>query len=253
MPRSTGDVAVHQAVRDAPRSRSWPRRCLRRHDRDRYYLQGDGARGPGQLQVRGRSADAPVCRAAEDDAAGLLQRARWAAQEELGERNPKLWIVLKVLGFCRRTRSAGSACDSCASSASRSATTRSCAAGSPSPGPVTPSASSHRVATCMINEGCRFDTGAPITIGDRVYFGHDITVLTTTHDIGPHDQRCHGTRSEAVSVGAGGWVGTRALILPGVAHRRRVRGRRRRRGHRVRRRPTRWSGASRLARSDDLA
>ena len=34
-----------------------------------------------------------------DDGAGLLVRARWAAEEELGERNPKLWIVLKIIGF----------------------------------------------------------------------------------------------------------------------------------------------------------
>ena len=39
----------------------------------------------------------------------------------------------------------------------------------------------------MINEGCRFETGAPITLGDRVFVGHDVTVLTTTHEIGPHD------------------------------------------------------------------
>jgi maltose O-acetyltransferase len=58
--------------------------------------------------------------------------------------------------------------------------------------------------------------GSPITLGDDVYFGHDITILTTTHDIGSHGRRCSGTRSAAVSVGSGTWVGTRALILPGV-------------------------------------
>jgi acetyltransferase-like isoleucine patch superfamily enzyme len=41
-------------------------------------------------------------------------------------------------------------------------------------------------------------------------------VLTTTHDIGPHEQRCHGSRSEPVTIGDGAWIGTRALILPGV-------------------------------------
>ena len=153
---------------------------------------------------------------AEDDLAGLLQRARWAAEEELGERNPKLWIVLKVLGFMppytfsrlrmRLLRLIGVPIGD---------ETIVC-------GRITIAGSRHAQRKlfigreCMINEGCRFDTGSPITIGDRVYFGHDITVLTTTHDIGPHDQRCHGTRSEAVSIGAGTWVGTRALILPGV-------------------------------------
>ncbi len=153
---------------------------------------------------------------AEDDVAGLLLRARWAAEEELGERNPKLWVVLKILGFMppytfsrlrmRLLRAIGVPIGD---------STIVC-------GRISIAGSRHAQRklfigrACMINEGCRFDTGSPITIGDRVYFGHDITVLTTTHDIGPHDQRCQGTRSEAVSVGDGTWVGTRALILPGV-------------------------------------
>jgi acetyltransferase-like isoleucine patch superfamily enzyme len=153
---------------------------------------------------------------AEVDPAGILLRARWAAQEELGERNPKLWIVLKFIGFLpaytfsrlrmRLLRLIGVPigddtiiCGRLLIAGSRHAQRK------------------LRIGrNCMINEGCRFDTGSPITIGDRVYFGHDITVLTTTHDIGPHDQRCMGSRSEPVSVGDGTWVGTRALILPGV-------------------------------------
>jgi len=148
--------------------------------------------------------------------ASLFQRAVWAAEEELGERNPKLWVVLKILGFMppytfsrlrmRLLRAIGVPIGD---------STIVC-------GRISIAGSRHAQRklfigrACMINEGCRFDTGSPITIGDRVYFGHDITVLTTTHDIGPHDQRCQGTRSEAVSVGDGTWVGTRALILPGV-------------------------------------
>jgi acetyltransferase-like isoleucine patch superfamily enzyme len=151
-----------------------------------------------------------------DDSAGLLVRARWAAEEELGERNPKLWIVLKVLGFLppytfsrlrmRLLRLIGVpigretvVCGRISIAGSRHAQRK-----------------LHIGRNCMINEGCRFDTGSPITIGDRVYLGHDTTVLTTTHDIGGHHQRCHGTRSEAVSIGDGTWVGTRTLILPGV-------------------------------------
>jgi maltose O-acetyltransferase len=147
---------------------------------------------------------------------GLLLRAKWAAEEELGERNPKLWIVLKLISFLppytfsrlrmRLLRLIG---------VPIGAETIVC-------GRIGIAGSRHaqrklRIgASCMINDGCRFDTGSVITVGDRVYLGHDITVLTTTHDIGPHGQRCEGTRSEAVSIGDGTWVGTRALILPGV-------------------------------------
>ena len=151
-----------------------------------------------------------------EDVAGLLRRARWAAEEELGERNPRLWVVLKVIGFLppytfsrlrmRLLRLIGVhigddtiVCGRISIAGSRHAQ-RDLFIG----------------RECMINEGCRFDTGSPITIGDCVFFGHDITVLTTTHDIGPHNKRCHGVRSEPVSIGAGSWVGTRALILPGV-------------------------------------
>jgi maltose O-acetyltransferase len=150
------------------------------------------------------------------DDRGLLQRARSAAEEELGERNPRLWIVLKVIGFLppytfsrarmRLLRMIGVpigddtiVCGRIGIAGSRHAQRK------------------LRIgASCMINDGCRFDTGSPITIGDRVFLGHDTTVLTTTHDVGPHDQRCHGVRSESVSIGDGTWIGTNALILPGV-------------------------------------
>jgi acetyltransferase-like isoleucine patch superfamily enzyme len=146
----------------------------------------------------------------------LLQRVRWAFDEELGERNTRLWLVLKLLGIpppytftrlrMRLLRMIG---------VSIGDDTIVC-------GRIGIAGSRHAQRKlfigrdCMINEGCRFDTGSPITIGDRVYFGHEITVLTTTHDLGPHEQRCQGTRSQAVSVGDGTWVGTRVLILPGV-------------------------------------
>jgi maltose O-acetyltransferase len=146
----------------------------------------------------------------------LLVRARWAAEEELGERNPKLWIVLKFIGFLppytfsrlrmRLLRLIGVpigdntiVCGRIGIAGSRHAQRK------------------LRIgASCMINDGCRFDTGSPIRIGDRVFMGHDTTVLTTTHDIGSHEQRCYGVRSEPVSIGDGTWVGTGALILPGV-------------------------------------
>jgi maltose O-acetyltransferase len=153
---------------------------------------------------------------AEDDRPGLLHRARWAAWEELGDRNPKLWIVLTIIGFfppytfsrlrMRLLRLIGVrigdetvVCGGTTIAGGRNAQ-RKLSIG----------------RNCMINEGCRFDTGSSITIGDRVYIGHEVTVLTTTHDIGPHEQRCQGTRTAAVSVGDGSWLGTRALILPGV-------------------------------------
>ena len=33
---------------------------------------------------------------------------------------------------------------------------------------------------CFVNDGCRFDTSAPITLEDDVHIGHDVAVLTAT-------------------------------------------------------------------------
>lgn len=146
----------------------------------------------------------------------LLQRAAWAAEEELGERNPALWLVLKFIGWLppfafsrlrmRLLRLIGVpigadtiVCGRISIAGARDAQ-RALDIGS----------------SCVINEGCRFDLGAPISIGDRVYVGHDVTVLTTTHEVGPHEQRCHDRVVAPVTIGDGAWIGTRALVLPGV-------------------------------------
>jgi len=146
----------------------------------------------------------------------LLQRAVWAAEEELGERNPKLWLVLKFIGWLppftfsrlrmRLLRLIGVpigaetiVCGRISISGARHA-----------------QRALHIGSSCMINEGCRFETGAAIRIGDRVHIGHDVTLLTTTHEIGPHEQRSHGRVVAPVTVGDGVWIGTRALVLPGV-------------------------------------
>jgi acetyltransferase-like isoleucine patch superfamily enzyme len=148
--------------------------------------------------------------------ASTLLRVRWVAAEELGGINPKLWITLKVVGFLpvyaftrlrmRLLRLIGVdigdatvVCGRVSIAGSRHAERRLIIG-----------------ADCMINDGARFDTGAPITVGDNVYFGHDVTVLTTTHDIGSHERRCYGLRAEPVTIGAGTWIGTRATVLPGV-------------------------------------
>ena len=69
---------------------------------------------------------------------------------------------------------------------------------------------------CFVNDGCRFDTSGPITIGDDVYIGHDVAVITSSHEVGPATRRAYGSVTEAVDIGAGTWIGSRAIILPGV-------------------------------------
>lgn len=69
---------------------------------------------------------------------------------------------------------------------------------------------------CVMNVGCFFDLGAPVTIGDGVAFGHQVLVLTTSHELGPADYRAGAPYSRPVSIHDGAWIGARATILPGV-------------------------------------
>jgi maltose O-acetyltransferase len=69
---------------------------------------------------------------------------------------------------------------------------------------------------CMINVRCVFETGAPISIAAGVALGHEVMILTTTHEIGPPGRRWAAFRRLPVRVGAGSWLGARAVLLPGV-------------------------------------
>jgi maltose O-acetyltransferase len=69
---------------------------------------------------------------------------------------------------------------------------------------------------CWFNVGCFLDLGAPITIGDRIAFGHQVIVLTSSHRIGPSDRRAGPLYAKPVTIGDGAWVGARSIILPGV-------------------------------------
>jgi maltose O-acetyltransferase len=60
------------------------------------------------------------------------------------------------------------------------------------------------------------DLGARVRIGDRVHIGHDVTVLTVDHEIGPPTERCGALVAAPVDIGDGCWIGSRVTILPGV-------------------------------------
>jgi maltose O-acetyltransferase len=68
----------------------------------------------------------------------------------------------------------------------------------------------------LISGALHCDLAAPIRIGDRVRIGHDVSLLTVDHDIGPAEMRC-GTRSfGAIDIGDGAWIASRVVVLPGV-------------------------------------
>lgn len=69
---------------------------------------------------------------------------------------------------------------------------------------------------CWFNIDCFFDLQAPIIIGDQVAIGHEVMILTTSHEIGPPGQRAAALEARSVCIGSGAWLGARCTILPGV-------------------------------------
>ena len=68
----------------------------------------------------------------------------------------------------------------------------------------------------MINHRAYFDTRAHIEIGPGAGIATDVMLCTSTHDMGPEHKRWGAYRTAPISVGAGAWVGIRAVVLPGV-------------------------------------
>lgn len=64
-----------------------------------------------------------------------------------------------------------------------------------------------------INRGCTLDIRGTLTIGDNVSISPDVTVLTATHGL---NDPAFGLEHYAVTIEDHVWIGTRALILPGV-------------------------------------
>jgi maltose O-acetyltransferase len=69
---------------------------------------------------------------------------------------------------------------------------------------------------CGLNFGCYFELDAPITLVEHVAVGHEVMFLTRTRD--PKDPTRRGDISGAkpIVVGAGAWLGSRCVVMPGV-------------------------------------
>ncbi|HEY4024965.1 MAG TPA: acyltransferase [Candidatus Dormibacteraeota bacterium] len=69
---------------------------------------------------------------------------------------------------------------------------------------------------CWINVGCTLDVHAELTIESDVRLGHEVMILTQTHEIGPSGRRAGRLVCLPVRIGAGAWIGARATIMPGT-------------------------------------
>jgi len=68
----------------------------------------------------------------------------------------------------------------------------------------------------FISGQLHIDLGAEVRIGDRVYIGDDVKLLTRTHEIGRSEQRCGCLQWAPIEIGDGTWIGSRVTIMPGV-------------------------------------
>ena len=69
---------------------------------------------------------------------------------------------------------------------------------------------------CFINQGCVFDATALIEIGADVSLGHGVLITTSSHRIGEPRRRAGLLEPLPVTIGDGAWLGSRAVVLPGV-------------------------------------
>lgn len=69
---------------------------------------------------------------------------------------------------------------------------------------------------CHITGPLHIDLAAPVRIGACVYMGYEVMLLTVDHELGPSTQRCGRIAFGPIDIGDGAWIGSRAVILPGV-------------------------------------
>jgi maltose O-acetyltransferase len=68
----------------------------------------------------------------------------------------------------------------------------------------------------FISYGCHIENREPVSIGAGCAIANQVTVITSTHHIGPETGRAGDYAGAPVSIEAGCWIGARATILPGV-------------------------------------
>lgn len=68
----------------------------------------------------------------------------------------------------------------------------------------------------FVNVQALFDISADIRLGKKVALAQRVTIVTETHQMGPHRGRAAARYAKPVIIGDGCWIGAGAVILPGV-------------------------------------
>ncbi|MUK02262.1 acyltransferase [Vibrio cholerae] len=67
----------------------------------------------------------------------------------------------------------------------------------------------------FVNHGVFVDRG-PLTLGDNVDVGPNVSFLTKNHEIGQSDKRAGKHVEQPITVGTGTWIGANVTVLGGV-------------------------------------
>lgn len=68
----------------------------------------------------------------------------------------------------------------------------------------------------FLSYGCHIENREPVHIGAGCAIANQVSILTSTHEIGPQDGRAGAYSGQPVTIEDGCWIGARATILPGV-------------------------------------
>lgn len=68
----------------------------------------------------------------------------------------------------------------------------------------------------QIGVGCAFDLEGQIWLGERVKLGHQVLLLTSTHEIGGPQRRAGELVCKDIQIGNDVWIGARSILLPGI-------------------------------------
>lgn len=70
--------------------------------------------------------------------------------------------------------------------------------------------------SCFINLEAIFDLSDEIVLGDNIYLGHRVMILTSNHETIYPERRAGDIQPAPVFVENGAWIGAGAIILPGI-------------------------------------
>jgi maltose O-acetyltransferase len=70
--------------------------------------------------------------------------------------------------------------------------------------------------SCGFNVSCFFELDAEISIADHVSVGHEVMLLTRSHDPTSPLKRGQPSGAKPIRIETGAWLGARCTVLPGV-------------------------------------